>query len=262
MLCGGFFQKTRHSRIKERTEQLMFWNKKKKNQETVQVDDRLQHIAFIMDGNGRWARKRGMPREFGHTQGASTFRKIGLYCQKIGVKYMTVYAYSTENWKRPEKEVKAIMKLFDDYIEECFVKMEGYNIHFRFIGNLSIFPDSLRAKMERIERETEGKPFLLNIAVNYGGREEIAHACTELIRQGKETVTEEDISKNLYTLDCPDPDLIVRTGGDLRTSNFLLWQSAYAEYYFTDVLWPDLSERDVDDAVSAFYGRKRRYGGI
>ncbi len=240
----------------------MLFGKKKKTQQTTQVDERLQHIAFIMDGNGRWAKKRGMPREFGHTYGAATFKKIGRYCEKIGLKYMTVYAFSTENWKRPQKEVDAIMKLFDEYIEECFLEMADDNVHFRFIGNLSVFPEELRRKMERIDRETSHKPFILNIAVNYGGREEIAHACTELIAQGKTQITEEDIGRNLYTLDCPDPDLIVRTGGDLRSSNFLLWQSAYAEYYFTDVLWPDYSSKDVDEAVAAFYSRKRRFGGV
>ena len=175
---------------------------------------------------------------------------------------MTVYAFSTENWKRPKKEVDTIMKIFDDYIEDCFTEMEEDDVHFRFIGNLSIFPESLREKMNRIERETAHKPFILNIAVNYGGREEIANACNRLIAEGKTTVTEEDINRSLYTRECPDPDLIVRTGGDLRTSNFLLWQSAYAEYYFTDVLWPDYSNDDVDEAVRAFYSRKRRYGGV
>lgn len=240
----------------------MLFKKKAENSPSVQVDDRLQHIAFIMDGNGRWAKKRGMPREFGHTHGAATFKKIGRYCEKIGLKYMTVYAFSTENWKRPQKEVDAIMKLFDEYIEECFLEMEEDNVHFRFIGNLSVFPELLRAKMDRIDRETAHKPFILNIAVNYGGREEIVHACNELIRAGKTEITEEDISRNLYTLECPEPDLIVRTGGDLRSSNFLLWQSAYAEYYFTKILWPDFSSKDVDDAVNAFYGRKRRFGGV
>ena len=239
------------------------WFKKKQNKGgSVQVDDRLQHIAFIMDGNGRWANLRGMPREFGHSQGAATFKKIGRYCEKIGLKYMTVYAFSTENWKRPQKEVDAIMKIFEEYIEECFLEMEEDNVHFRFVGNLSVFSVSLRAKMDKIDRETAHKPFVLNIAVNYGGREEIVHACNELIRAGKTDITEDDISANLYTLDCPDPDLIVRTGGDLRSSNFLLWQSAYAEYYFTKVLWPDFSAKDVDEAIHAFYGRKRRFGGV
>ncbi len=240
----------------------MLFRKNQPKKTGVQVDDRLQHIAFIMDGNGRWAKKRGMPREFGHSYGAATFKKIGRYCEKIGLKYMTVYAFSTENWKRPQKEVDAIMKLFDEYIEECFLEMEEDNVHFRFIGNLSVFPEALRAKMDRIDHETSHKPFILNIAVNYGGREEIVHACNELIKAGKSEVTEDDISRNLYTLECPEPDLIVRTGGDLRSSNFLLWQSAYAEYYFTKILWPDFSPKDVDDAVNAFYGRKRRFGGV
>ena len=244
----------------------MFWKKKKKKQTMAErgerVDDRLKHIAFIMDGNGRWARRRGMPREFGHSHGAATFKKIGRYCEKIGLKYMTVYAFSTENWKRPQKEVDTIMKIFDEYIEECFLEMEEDNVHFRFIGNLAVFPESLREKMAKIDRETSHKPFILNIAVNYGGREEITNACNELIREGKTSVTEADISDHLYTLDCPPPDLIVRSGGEYRTSNFLLWQSAYSEYYFTDILWPDFKATDVDDAIAAFYGRKRRYGGV
>ena len=240
----------------------MFWKKKKGTDQKVTVDDRLQHIAFIMDGNGRWARKRGMPREYGHSHGAATFRKIGRYCESIGIKYMTVYAFSTENWKRPQKEVDTIMKILDDYLEDCFVEMENDNVRLHFIGNLSVFSPELRDKMQRVEQATAHKPFTLNVAINYGGREEIAHACNELIRQGKSEITEEDICKNIYTSHCPDPDLIVRTGGDLRSSNFLLWQSAYAEYYFTDILWPDLKSEDVDRAVAEFYSRKRRYGGV
>ncbi len=240
----------------------MFFKKKPKTAPQVTVDERLQHIAFIMDGNGRWAKKRGMPREFGHSHGAATFKKVGRYCEKIGLKYMTVYAFSTENWKRPQKEVDTIMQIFDDYIEECFLEMEEDNVHFRFIGNLEIFPEELRAKMDRIDRETAHKPFILNIAVNYGGREELVHACNALIREGKTDVTEEDINAHLYTAGCPDPDLVVRTGGDLRISNFMLWQSAYTEYYFTDVLWPDVTSKEVDEAIAAFYSRKRRYGGV
>lgn len=240
----------------------MFFKKTQKKQEKPTVDERLQHIAFIMDGNGRWAQKRGMPREFGHSHGAATFKKVGRYCESIGLRYMTVYAFSTENWKRPQKEVDTIMKILDEYIEECFIEMVDDNVHFRFIGNLDIFPQTLREKMDKIDRETAHKPFLLNIAVNYGGREEIVHACRELIREGVNDVTEADISAHTYTACCPDPDLVVRTGGDLRISNFLLWQSAYTEYYFTDVLWPDFSSEDVDAAVAAFYARKRRYGGV
>ena len=240
----------------------MFWKKKKQATEKVVVDERLTHIAFIMDGNGRWARKRGMPREYGHSHGAATFKKIGRYCESIGIKYMTVYAFSTENWKRPPKEVNTIMKILDDYLEDCFVEMEGDNVRLRFVGNLDVFSPELREKMARVEQATAHKPFTLNVAINYGGREEITHACNELIKQGKTEITEEDISKNIYTSHCPDPDLILRTGGDLRSSNFLLWQSAYSEYYFTDILWPDLTSEDVDRAVAVFYSRKRRYGGV
>ena len=154
------------------------------------------------------------------------------------------------------------MKIFDDYIEECFLEMEEDNVHFRFIGNLDIFPASLREKMDRIDRETAHKPFVLNIAINYGGREEILHACNELIKEGKSEVSESDFNAHIYTAGCPDPDLVVRTGGDLRISNFMLWQSAYTEYYFTDVLWPDMKAENVDEAVAAFYARKRRYGGV
>ena len=226
------------------------------------IDERLRHIAFIMDGNGRWAQKRGMPRSYGHTVGAETFYRIADYCRRIGIRYMTVYAFSTENWKRPPEEVQTIMHILADYIDKCADKAEEENIHVRFIGNLSVFSKDLRKKMEKIDRQTAHNPFHLNIAMNYGGREELVHACQTLVRDGKTDITEADIAANLYTANCPDPDLIVRTGGDTRISNFLLWQSAYAEYYFTDVLWPDFSAKDVDAAVAAFYSRCRRFGGV
>ena len=240
----------------------MFFKKKKKTVEKVCIDDRLQHIAFIMDGNGRWAQKRGLPREYGHSHGAAVFKDIGRYCASIGLKYMTVYAFSTENWKRPKKEVDAIMRLLDDYIEERLQNIDEDNVHFRFVGNLTVFPDTVRAKMDELDRASAHKPFVLNIAVNYGGREEIVHACNELLREGKTEICEADIQRTLYTAGCPDPDLVVRTGGDLRISNFMLWQSAYTEYYFMDILWPDLTHAHVDEAVAAFYSRKRRYGGV
>ncbi len=234
----------------------------KKNDERIFVDERLRHIAFIMDGNGRWAQKRGMPRGYGHSVGAETFRRIAEYCREIGIRYMTVYAFSTENWKRPPEEVRAIMDILEDYINKCADMTKKENIHVCFIGNLSVFSADLREKMQRVDRETAHNPFHLNIAINYGGREELVHACQALISEGKTEITEADISANLYTANCPDPDLVVRTGGDTRISNFLLWQSAYAEYCFTDVLWPDLSPRDVDAAISAFYSRRRRFGGV
>ena len=235
---------------------------KKKEINIPGADGRLKSVGIIMDGNGRWAKARGLSRNEGHKAGAKVIREVIECLNDLDVHHVTLYAFSTENWKRPQKEVDTIMKIFDDYIEECFLEMEDDNVHFRFIGNLNIFPRSLQEKMAKIDRETAHKPFILNIAVNYGGREEITHACNELIKQGKTEITEDDLSANIYTAGCPDPDLIVRTGGDLRTSNFLLWQSAYAEYYFTDVLWPDYSSADVDEAVRAFYSRKRRFGGV
>ena len=240
----------------------MALKKEKKSTQSILVDERLSHIAFIMDGNGRWAQKRGMPRSYGHSVGAETFYRIAEHCRKIGIRYMTVYAFSTENWKRPPEEVRAIMDILENYINKFAAVTEKENIHLRFVGNLSVFSPELREKMERIDRETAHHPFHWSIAMNYGGREELVHACKELIAQGKQDVTEADIAAHLYTAGCPDPDLIVRTGGDTRTSNFLLWQSAYAEYCFTDVLWPDFGERDVDAAVAAFYARNRRFGGV
>ena len=226
------------------------------------IDDRLRHIAFIMDGNGRWAEQRGMSRSFGHLAGAETFYRIAEYCRGIGIRHMTVYAFSTENWKRPPEEVQNIIGILTDYINKCIARADKEDIHVRFIGNLTVFPKKLQEKVEKLDRETAHRSFSLNIAMNYGGREELVHACKELIRQGKTDVTESDISANLYTANYPDPDLVVRTGGDTRISNFLLWQSAYAEYYFTDVLWPDFSAKDVDAAIAAFYSRHRRFGGV
>ena len=240
----------------------MFLKKKKEQQATVKVDDRLQHIAFIMDGNGRWANKRGMPREFGHSHGAATFKRIARYCESIGLKYMTVYAFSTENWKRPQVEVNAIMKLLEQYIAKMRRRVDDDRVRYCFIGDLSVLSPAMQKKIHDLEEASAGYTQVLNIALNYGGREEIVHCCNELMAQGKTHITEEDIERHLYTAHCPPPDLIVRTGGELRLSNFLMWQSAYAEFYFTDVLWPDFGEADVDAAISAFYTRGRRFGGV
>ncbi len=229
-----------------------------KNNEPVTVDERLRHIAFIMDGNGRWANKQGKPREYGHKYGAQTFRSISMYCEKIGIKYVTVYAFSTENWKRPKHEVNAIMKLLDEYLDETYTDRVGV----KFLGDLNALDEKLREKMILVERETAGRELTLNIAINYGSRAEIVNAFNRLAAEGVTQISEEDISSHLYTADCPDPDLIVRTGGDLRISNFLLWQAAYSELYFTDKLWPDMTSDDVDDAIRSFYSRKRRYGGL
>ena len=222
----------------------------------------FRHIAFIMDGNGRWAKKRGLPRELGHKAGSETFKKICIYCCDIGFDAVTVYAFSTENWKRPKAEVDAIMGILDSYLEELKRDYKQYHNRFKFIGDLSVLTPALREKITYVETLNREYDQILNIALNYGGRAEIAHAFNTLAAEGKATVTEEDISNALYTVDSGDPDMIVRTGGDLRISNFLLWQAAYAELYFTDKLWPDLTPADVDEMIRDFYSRKRRYGGL
>lgn len=235
---------------------------KKREKKVTTVDERLRHIAFIMDGNGRWAKKRSMPREYGHVNGAKTFKKIIRYCGDIGVKIITVYAFSTENWKRPENEVNAIMKLLSDYIDDAVASVDENNIQLHFLGDKSIFPKEIQDKINNAEEVSKDKELILNIALNYGARAEIAHACEVLIASGKTSVSEDDVTSALYTAHCADPDLIVRTGGDLRLSNFLLWQAAYTEFYFTDTLWPDLDSKEIDKIVTEFYTRKRRYGGI
>lgn len=219
----------------------------------------LKHIAFIMDGNGRWANARLLPREAGHKAGADNFKKIVRYCRRIGIQYCTVYAFSTENWNRPKAEVEAILHLLDQFAKEAEEEKE---IEFHFIGDKSPFTPEMRTHLETLEQNTVGRPYVLNIALNYGGRAEITHAVQMLLAEGKQEITEQDIAARLYTAHCPDPDLVVRTGRELRISNFLLWQSAYAEYYFSDKMWPELTESDVDDMVRSFAGRKRRWGGL
>lgn len=227
-----------------------------------QLDERLSHIAFIMDGNGRWAKKRGMPREHGHRFGVQAFKGILEYCRKIGLKTATFYAFSTENWKRPPKEVNAIMRLMDKYLAEIEKDLEKYDFRIIFLGDKGVFDEKRRERMERLEQMSAGKEQILNIALNYGGRDEIVHACNRLLSQGKQSVSEDDISAALYTRESSDPDLIIRTGGDLRISNFLLWQAAYAELYFTECLWPDFGADELNLAIEDFYKRKRRYGGV
>lgn len=224
----------------------------------------IKHIAFIMDGNGRWAKKRGLPREYGHRKGAETFKKVVEYCGALGINATTFYVFSTENWKRPQKEVDALMKLLDEYLDECkdnlLKKDDG--IRFVFIGDKSPFSEDLRKKMLTLEEMTAGNSRIVNLAINYGGRDEIVHAFNALIAEGKRKISEDDISSSVYTAESPQLDMIVRTGGDIRISNFLLWQAAYAELYFTDTLWPDFSKKDIDKAIKAFNGRNRRFGGV
>ena len=227
----------------------------------VVCDDRLKHIAFIMDGNGRWAKSRGLSRSAGHRAGAKTFRRIVDYVKLIGAKYMTVYAFSTENWSRPAEEVSSIMKLLEDYIEQALGDVADNDVRVIFLGDRAPLSDKLRRKMDSLERRSEKNSHILNIALNYGGRDEIVRAVKQVLEKGLE-LTGETIAANLYTKESPPPDLIVRTAGELRLSNFLLWQSAYSELYFTDKLWPDFTEKDVDEAVAEFYRRTRRFGGI
>ncbi|MBQ7377158.1 MAG: di-trans,poly-cis-decaprenylcistransferase [Clostridia bacterium] len=237
----------------------MFGSKKQKE---IAVDDRLSHIAFIMDGNGRYAKRCGMPREYGHKVGAKNFRTVAEYCFSIGIRYVTVYAFSTENWSRPEHEVQAIMSLLEEYLDTAAKESEQNNIRYIFLGDRSRLGDSLRGRIVALEKLTAEKKHVLSIALNYGARDELVHAVNALITEGKREVTEADVSAHLYTAGLPDPDLVVRTGGDFRVSNFLLWQSAYAEYYFTKTLWPELTKREINDAVADFYGRQRRFGGL
>ena len=220
-----------------------------------------KHIAIIMDGNGRWAKKRGLPRTAGHAAGAETFRKIANYSRSIGVEYLTVYAFSTENWKRPALEVNAIMQLLDRFIAEAKKSNDENGIRYVFLGDKNGLKPALAAKCAELEQLTKDNRSLLNIALNYGGRAELVHACRQLAERGGE-ITEADLSAALYTGHCADPDLIVRTAGEYRLSNFLLWQAAYAELYFTDVLWPDFHEENLRAAVEEFSHRKRRYGGV
>ncbi len=220
------------------------------------------HIAFIMDGNGRWAKRRGMPREFGHKHGAEVFRKIMRRCVELDIKASTYYVFSTENWKRPQHEVDAIMALLDKYLDDCEKEVYENDVRFIFIGDTSLFTESVQKKMRKIEKVSEDKKYIVNLALNYGGRSEITNAVNSLIKEGKTELSEKDITDALYTKESPPLDLIVRTGGDLRISNFLLWQAAYAEFYFTDKLWPDLVPDDINKIVDNFTNRSRRFGGV
>ncbi len=237
---------------------------------TDDVPERIPvHIGIIMDGNGRWAKKRGLPRTAGHAAGAQVFRKITKHCEKRGVRYLTVYAFSTENWKRPQEEIDAIMNLLRQYLKESLEDFGRENIRTRFIGDRSPLAPDIRQMMERAEESTRHKTGMcLNIAVNYGGRPELVQAARRLaddVQSGSlapEQIDERQFADRLYTAGQPDPDLILRPSGECRTSNFLLWQSAYAEYIFMDVLWPDFTPRHLDEAIAEFSRRQRRFGGL
>ncbi len=222
------------------------------------------HIAIIMDGNGRWAKNRKMPRSAGHITGAKTFKNIARYCNKIGLKYLTVYAFSTENWKRPQDEVNGIMNLLRDYLKDA-ENFKDENIRVRFIGDRTPLADDIKELMIKNEHDSRNATGLtLYIAINYGGRDEITHAVREIVKEGisPETITEDVISSHLYTKDCPDPDFIIRPSGEYRLSNYLIWQSAYAEYWFSDILWPDFKPKHLDKAIEDYNKRNRRFGGV
>lgn len=244
---------------------------KAKEKENVQLDmTRLpRHIAIIMDGNGRWAKKRGLPRTAGHVAGAETFRTIATYCKELGIDYLTVYAFSTENWKRPEAEVSSIMGLLKKYLLEAIGQMECDQVKMEFFGDLSPLTPELRELCERtreISRHYDGCQ--VNLCLNYGGRDELIRAAKAFAQEcveGKtkpEELTEEKLSSYLFSAGIPDPDLVIRPSGELRLSNFLLWQSAYSEFYYSDVLWPDFSKEDLNRAIVSFQQRDRRFGGV
>ena len=239
-----------------------------KNTEMAAGEGLPRHIAIILDGNGRWAKKRGLPRTAGHAAGAENFRKIATYCKNIGVQYLTVYAFSTENWKRPEDEVSTIMRLLDKYLQEAIDTMERDKIKMRILGDVSGLSEKLQAKIASTnEISTPYDGFQANICLNYGGRDEIVHAAKRYaleLLSGKSDgeLTEEQFGNYLYSSGIPDPDLLIRPGGEKRLSNFLLWQSAYTEFYFTDVLWPDFDTAELDKAIDEYRKRDRRYGGL
>ena len=252
---------------------MAFFSRKKPDQAgQPQVDfSRLPaHVAIIMDGNGRWAKKRGLPRTAGHGAGAEAFRTIAYYCRDIGIPYLTVYAFSTENWRRPAEEVSAIMGLLKKYLLEVLEKMERDGFRVRFFGDLSPLSPDLRELCERsMERSKLVPPgHQVNICLNYGGRDEILRAVKAWeadVRAGRtspEALTEEVLSGYLDTAGIPDPDLVIRPSGELRLSNFLPWQSAYAEFWFSDVLWPDFTPEVLDRALADFQRRDRRFGGV
>ncbi len=219
-----------------------------------------EHIAIIMDGNGRFAEKMGRDRSFGHIEGAKRVEPICKYCDKIGVKYLTLYAFSTENYKRPKVEVETIMSLFNTYLVKFIKPMLNNNMRFFVIGNRNGLSKKLINNIENLEKETENNTGLqLTLAINYGGRDEIIRAVNSL---NKSNITIEEIKSALDTRDIPDPDLIIRTGGEQRISNFLIWQSAYSEFYFTDRYWPEFFDEDLQKAVDDYCLRDRRFGGV
>lgn len=241
----------------------------KKPELTLDPERMPRHVAIIMDGNGRWAKKRGLPRTAGHAAGSERFKNLAIYCRKIGLEYMTVYAFSTENWKRPQEEVDAIMGLLKKYLLEAVEQMEKERVRIEFFGDLSVLSPELQRLCQRTrEISSKYEGCQVNICLNYGGRDEIVRAARSFAQNcldgttAPEQLNEQAFSNYLFSAGVPDPDLVIRPSGELRLSNFLPWQSAYAEFYFTDVLWPDFDERELDRAIIAYQSRSRRFGGV
>ena len=228
-----------------------------------------QHVAIILDGNGRWAKKKHMPRNYGHVQGAKTVEQICEDADSLGIKYLTVYAFSTENWNRPENEVNALMTLLRNYLKDCIKRSNKNNMRVRVIGEKSRLNDDIRNKIDELEEATKNNTGLnFTIAINYGSRDEITRAVKGIakdVAQGKidaDSIDEAMISERLDTKGIPDPDLLIRTSGEERLSNFLLWQLGYTEFYFTDVLWPDFNKKELEKAIEKYNSRERRFGGV
>ena len=240
---------------------LNLFKKKNKNSLNGATSAPLRHIGIIMDGNGRWATSRGLVREAGHRVGAEAFKRAVEHCIARGISLVTVYAFSTENWKRPQSEVDGIIKLLVEYLTDS-ISNGTKNCRINFIGDRSRFSPDIQKLMSDSEEKTKDGCYGLNIALNYGGRADIVTAVNSLIAEGKTEITEEDISNALYTKGQPDPDLIIRTGGEMRLSNFLTWQSAYSELWFTKKLWPDITGKDIDEAIAFYETRHRRFGDV
>ena len=240
--------------------------------QSVEKDCLPKHVAIIMDGNGRWAKQRGLPRSEGHKQGAKVFKRICEYAADRGIKYLTFYAFSTENWSRPEEEVRNIMNLFRDYLyeaEERKVENEEKGMRLRYIGDREGLPEDIIHLVNQLEKQSADKvKTTVNLAVNYGGRNELLKACKAIAQEcadgvrTPESITEDDISSKLYTAGQPDPDLIIRPSGEFRLSNFLIWQAAYSEFLYSNILWPDYTEDDFDAALEEYARRNRRFGGV
>ena len=230
--------------------------------EQIDLTKLPKHIAVIMDGNGRWAKKRMLPRIIGHTNGVKTVKKIVEFARKLNIQVLTLYAFSTENWQRPKDEISGIMTLLKTYLKSELENMIENGVSFRVSGDISRMSEDIQKELkEAIDKTKDMKSLVLNLALNYGSRQEILMACKSLIDKGITNPTEQDFSDCLYTKGLPDPDLLIRTSGEMRISNFLLWQLAYTEIYITDVLWPDFDEAAYEEALQAFSHRKRNFGG-